>query len=369
MSLLNNGKKENFFIRIFGTLIGRIVVSVSVPLLTFIVLLVVFVYMRDSDAPKPVLAIIAIIWGVGGVLALYIVTNWLIQMLPVHWRLRLTPFLFVGPALIILTWYLVLPTVRSFGLSLLSTKGEFIFLGNYVEALFNKNFLIALRNNLLWVIVGPTLAVFFGMVIALLAERSSFEIPAKALIFLPMAISFIGAGVIWKFVYAFTPPGESQIGLLNQIVVLFGIEPKNWLIINPGNTVLLVIILVWMQTGYAMVLISSAIKGVPDDLLEAARIDGANEFRVIISIIIPYIKGTVITVATTIIILTLKVFDIVYSMTGGHYETDVISTLQFKEMFIYHNYNMGSTYAIILLIAVLPAIFYNLKQIRSREAF
>lgn len=366
---MNLQKEKNFIISILGTGLGRILISLFVPFCAFIVLWQGFIFLRSSDAPKPILTLIAIIWGVGGIMVLYIVANWITGQLPKNLRRKLQPFVFVGPAMIILAWYLLLPTIRSFYLSLFNPKNEFILFTNYIKMFSNRNFLIAIRNNILWLVFGSGLAVLFGLIIALLAERSSFEVPAKALIFLPMAISFIGAGVIWKFMYAYKPAGELQIGLLNAINSLFGIAPNNWLIIKPLNSILLIMILVWMQTGYAMVLISSAIKGVPVDLLEAARIDGAGEFKIILSIIIPYIKGTVITVATTIMILTLKIFDIVYSMTSGNFDTDVIATLQYKEMFIYKNYNMGSAYAIILLILVFPAIMYNLKQFKERRAF
>lgn len=461
----------NFVNFLTGSIIGRIIVALIIPIVTGIILVNGYVFLRDANAPKIIMMLVAIVWGVGGVLALYFLTNWLIQMLPSKLRLKLTPFLFVGPALVILTWYLLFPTIRSvlyslyddsqkeysytntllikrgntvlekkslsdedisnikstlkeinfyekyekwlsenytesesrkykvdkgeipklipenffvkelipsleggyneqqFFRGIYSIKDRFILFDNYISAFKSTNFLIALRNNIIWVLLGPTLAVFFGLAIALLAERSSFEVFAKALIFMPMAISFIGAGVIWKFIYAYQPPGQNQIGLLNAIYTAFGGEPQNWLIGSPLNSVLLVIILVWMQTGYAMVLISSAIKGVPEDLLEAARIDGAGEIRIIFSIIVPYIKGTIITVGTTIMILSLKIFDIVYSMTGGNYNTDVLATLQYREMFVYKNYNMGSTYAIILLIAVIPAVVYNLKQFKEKEVF
>ena len=347
----------------------RIVFSILLIIITISILYGGFVFLRMAPVIKPLLAIIAILWGTGGILLFYLMLDRMINLFPEKLRNALQPIIFVGPALLILAWFLFIPTIRSLVLSMFNPKGEFVFLGNYLKAIMSKYFLQVMLNNIIWVILGPGLAVFFGLVIALLADRSSFEVPAKALIFLPMAISFIGAGVIWKFIYAYKPPGEVQIGLLNAITGLFGMKPQNWIIMYPLNSVLLVMILVWMQTGYAMVLISSAIKGVPDTLLEAARIDGAGELRIIFSIIMPYIKGTVITVGTTIVILTLKIFDIVYSMTGGNYSTDVIATLQYKEMFVFKNYNMGSAYAIILLIAVLPAIAYNLKQFNERKAF
>ena len=230
--------------------------------------------------------------------------------------------------------------------------------------------LVTLRNNLMWIIFGASSAVVMGLVVAILADRSSFENLAKALIFLPMAISLVGAGVIWKFIYALRDADSAQIGLLNAIVVAFGGEPQAWIsTLQPWNNLFLIVIMVWLQTGFAMVLFSAAIKGIPAELLEAARVDGANEWQIFFRIMLPVIQGTIITVSTTIIIFTLKIFDIVFVMTGGQYDTDVIATQFYNQYFVNRNFGFGSTIAIILLLAVVPVMIYNLRQFGQRKAF
>ena len=211
-----------------------------------------------------------------------------------------------------------------------------------------------------------------GLLIAMLADRSSFERVAKSLIFMPMAISFVGASVIWNFVYEVRPAGAGQIGLLNAIVVAFGGQPHGWTnytAISPWNNLFLVVIVLWLQTGFAMVLFSAAIKGIPEELLEASRVDGANEIQVFFRIIIPSILGTLITVTTTIIIFTLKIFDVVWVMTGGQFGTDVIATQFYRQSFIARNAGYGSAIAIVLLVAVFPVMIYNLRQLRREEGF
>jgi len=352
------------------TALGNIFISFFVPIAAFGVLWAGFVFLRSGRASQLVTTLVAIIWGVGGVAALYYISNFIIQRLSLKWRKRFTPFLFVGPALIILGYYLLLPAIRSLYMSFFGrvTK-EFVGLANYTYIFTDRTMRIALVNNLLWMIFGTSLSIIFGLLISFLAERSKFEKLAKTLIFLPMAISFVGAGVIWKFIYAYKPVGEAQIGLLNAIVTYFGGHPVNWIVLRQWNTLLLVIIFVWLQTGYAMVILSAAIKGVPETLKEAARIDGAGEIRIIFQIIIPAIKGSIITVGTTILILTLKVFDIVYAMTNGLFGTEVLASQQYKQMFKFLNYGRGSSIAIVILIAVIPVMWYNLKQFGKREVF
>lgn len=350
--------------------LGRLGVSLAVPIVAFIVLWQGFLFLRDSDASKPIIVIVAIVWGVGGVGALYWITNWLIEKLPGAWRSRIIPFLFVGPALAILTWYLLLPTLRSLYLSFFAgTSTTFIGLDNYVFALTDSVFQVAIRNNVLWLVLGTSLSTGFGLLMAVLIDRIRFQAVAKTLIFLPLVISFVGAGVIWRFVYAFKPAGQEQIGLLNAFVTSLGLEPQGWVTIEPWNTIFLIVILVWAQTGFAMVILSAALKGVPDELLEAARIDGASERQVFTGVVIPTIKGSIVTVATTIAILSLKIFDIVKAMTGGQFDTNVIATLQFDQMFRFQDYGRGSALAIILLLAVTPVIWYNLRQFRQRGTF
>jgi alpha-glucoside transport system permease protein len=348
--------------------VGRVLISLFVPILTFVVLWQGFIFLRDSQAPKLVIVLVAILWGVGGVGLLYWVSNWLIEKLPKDWVRWLQPFVFVGPAVAILIWYLALPTFRTLWISLFDNSSvNFVGLDNYVAIFTNRIMFTAFRNNILWIIFGSTFSVVFGLLIAVLADRSRFESAAKAMIFMPMAISMVGAGVIWNFIYEANP----DIGLLNAIWTnWFGGEPKAWIeLLQPWNNFFLIAIVVWLQTGFAMVLFSAAIKGIPGEIMEAARVDGATELQVFFQIMIPYIMGTIITVSTTVVIFTLKIFDIVWVMTGAQYDTQVIATQFYREYFTARNFGFGSAIAIILLIAVIPVMIYNLKQFSEREAF
>jgi alpha-glucoside transport system permease protein len=225
---------------------------------------------------------------------------------------------------------------------------------------------VTFRNNILWIVFGATFTVILGLLVATLADRSRFERVAKALIFLPMAISFVGAAVIWRFIYEVNP----NIGLVNAIVTALGGRAQAWTsMVQPWNNMFLIVIVIWLQTGFAMVTFSAAIKGIPAELLEAARVDGATEFEVFFGIMVPYLRGTIVTVTTTIIIFTLKIFDVVLVMTGGQFGTDVIATQFYKQYFTYRQFGVGSAFAVILLIAVIPVMVYNLRQFRESEAF
>jgi alpha-glucoside transport system permease protein len=355
----------------FGSTFGQILTAIIVPVVTFVVMWRGFIFLRDGNAPKLVIAVVAIIWGVGGVALIYFVTNWLIERLPPRWTERLQPFLFVGPALAILFWYLAIPTIRTFILSLKDRTGqEFVGLQNYVAVFTDRLMTTAFRNNLLWILVGASLSVVFGLLVAILADRSRFENFAKSLIFMPMAISMVGAGVIWNFIYEVKEAGSAQIGLLNAIWVMLGNEPQAWTAFNqPWNNLFLIVILIWMQTGFAMVIFSAAIKGIPDELIEAARVDGATEVQIFFRIMIPYIMGTIITVSTTIVIFTLKIFDIVWVMTGGQFGTHVIATQFYRQAFTNQNKGYAAAIAIVLVLAVVPVMIYNLRQFAEEEAF
>ena len=354
-----------------GTFIARILLSIFVPIATFIVLYAGFMFLRDSNASKWVIAIVAIIWGVGGVALLYLVSNWFVERLGDAWRGRLQPFVFVGPAIAILIWYLALPAVRTFYASLFGPDGQvFVGLKNYLAVFSlepNNPMMVAFRNNIMWIVFGATGAVVLGLLVAVLADRSRFERLAKALVFMPMAISMVGGAIIWNMMYSVNP----NIGLLNSIYTsIFGRVPVAWTAANqPWNNLFLIVIMIWLQAGYAMTLFSAAIKGIPGDMLEAARVDGASEIQVFFRIMIPCIMGTIITVATTVIIFTLKIFDVVWVMTGGQFNTQVIATQFYREYFTNQNAGYGSAIAIVLLIAVVPVMIYNLRQFRNQEAF
>jgi alpha-glucoside transport system permease protein len=350
-----------------ATGVGRVLVSIFVPIVAFIVLWAGFLFLRDSGAPKIVIVGVAIVWGIGGVAALYVVANWLTEKLPQTWQGRILPFVFVGPAIAILAFYLLVPAVLTGWASLFSANGdEFVGLENYQYAFSNPAMITAIRNNIIWLVAGTLFSTGFGLAIAVLVDRSRLDRVAKTLIFLPMAISFVGASVIWRFVYSYQPAGDTQIGLLNAILANFGIGPISWLTGEPLNTFLLVVILIWGQTGFAMVIISAALKGVPDEIIEAGRIDGASEWQIFRGIIVPTIWPTIVTVATTIAILTLKIYDIVTAMTNGNFGTEVIATLMWKQAFRFFDEGRGAALAIILLAAVTPVIWYNLRQFRGR---
>jgi alpha-glucoside transport system permease protein len=249
-----------------------------------------------------------------------------------------------------------------------STK--FVGLDNYISIFGNPAMLEVFRNNLLWLVVGTSLVVGFGLIIAVLADRSRFESLAKAIIFMPMAISFVGAGIIWNFIYETRQAGDTQIGLLNAVVTGLGGEPQAWTtLLQPWNNLFLIVIMVWLQVGFAMVLFSAAIKGIPAELSEAARVDGATERQVFARVTVPMIRGTIITVATTTIILTLKIFDVVIVMTGGQFGTGVIATEFYRQYFTNRNFGIGSALAILLLIAVIPVMIYNVQRFRGQAGF
>jgi len=314
-------------------------------------------------------ALLAIALGSVGIIGIFYGLNILVEKaLPERSRIKVLPWIYVGPSVLLLTIYLVIPTIRTFYLSFFDNRSEgFVGLQNYLFVLTAPDTLVTFRNNILWLVLVTGLSVGLGLIIAVLIDRVKYENLAKSLIFLPMAISFVGASVIWRFIYAYRPEGAPQIGLLNAIVTSLGFEPVGWLV-NPAiNNFALIAIMIWLQTGFCMVLLSSAVKGVPDDVLEAARVDGASEIQIFRRIIVPMIMPTVLVVSTTVIVLVLKVFDIVFVMTGGNLGTDVIASRMIREMFNFRNYGRGSAIAVILLIAVIPVMVANVRRFRQQE--
>jgi alpha-glucoside transport system permease protein len=344
----------------------RIAVAILIPLLAIAILIWSVTFMTNRDANKALVAIVALIVGVGGVWVLYIAFDNLVSLLPENLREAVRPFVFVGPALLILGLYLVFPAVGTILRSFQDARSEeFVGLANYQFVFTDPTMLIALRNNVLWLVFVTSFVVGLGLIIAVMVDRLRLEAAWKAIIFLPMAISAVGASVIWKFVYAFKPAGQTQIGLLNAIWVALGGDPQGWLILQPWNNFFLIIIMIWILVGFSMVVISSAVKGVPGELLEAARIDGANEVQIFLRVIIPYIRGTLITITTTVIIMVLKVFDIVFVMTSGQFNTEVIANRMYREMFSFRNFGHASAIAVILLVAVTPVMIYNIRGLQQ----
>ncbi|TPW27167.1 carbohydrate ABC transporter permease [Pararhizobium mangrovi] len=277
------------------------------------------------------------------------------------------PWLFMLPAIVILSVYLVYPVLESIWLSFHGKAGiDFVGLSNYHWMLVDPEFRESIVNNLLWLLIVPALSTFFGLVIAALADRIWWGNIAKSLIFMPMAISFVGASVIWKFIYDFRPAGSEQIGLLNAVVVFFGGNPHAWITIPFWNSVFLMVILVWIQTGFAMVILSAALRSIPDETIEAAVIDGANGLQIFFKIMVPQIWGTIAVVWTTITILVLKVFDIVLAMTNGQWDTQVLANLMFEWMFRGGgDFGRGAVIALVIMVLVVPIMIWNIHNARQ----
>ena len=282
-------------------------------------------------------------------------------------RAQLIAWLWIGPAVAFVAVFLLYPVVLTAIWSFQdATSTQFVGLENFRLIFTNPNMLLVLRNNLLWLVLGTVFTVALGLLIAVLVDRVRIESVAKAAIFIPMAISFVGAGVIWKFVYDYAATGE-QIGLLNAVVTRFGAQPQAWLV-NGSNNIALIIVYVWMWTGFCMVILSAALKGVPTDILEAARVDGASEVAIFFRIIVPVISPTIAVVATTMIINLLKIFDIVYVMTGGNFGTNVIGVEYYNQLFHIFDNGVASALAVVLMIAIVPIMIFNIRRFRAQEA-
>lgn len=296
--------------------------------------------------------------------------EWLLARMSDRPRKRLRPWLWLAPAGLLLMFYLVYPALNTVYLSFLSARStEFVGLDNYVFAFTNPNMLTAFRNNIFWLVFFTLCTVSFGLIIAVLADRVSYESAVKSLIFLPMAISAVAAGVIWKLMYEFEPAGRPQTGTVNAVLVavLPDFQPQAWLVNPNTNNAALIIIGIWMWTGFCMVILSAGLKGIPVELNEAARVDGANEWQIFRNITIPLLQPTIAVVTTTMVITVLKVFDIVYVMTNGNLGTEVIANRMYKEMFNFRHFGRASAIAVVLLLAVTPVMLYNIRRFQEQE--
>ena len=275
----------------------------------------------------------------------------------------LTALLYVGPAVFFLLIYQVYPALQTIYLSFLDRRSEtFVGLTNYKYVFTSPVMQTAFKNNLLWLIFFTAGTVGLGLLFAILVDRVRYESFAKSIIFMPMAISFVGAGVVWKFMYTYKPQGSEQIGLLNQILIIFGFEPKGWLLESPINTFALIIVGLWIWTGYCMVILSAAYKGIPKELVEAAAVDGANELQVFRHITLPELRPALTMVITTMLVNVLKIFDIIYVMTNGNFGTEVIANRMFKEMFQFANTGRASAIAVVLFLMIIPIMYANIRQ-------
>jgi alpha-glucoside transport system permease protein len=317
-----------------------------------------------------VTAVIAVI-GVPAVLVGYILlTERLIQTLPEKRQGRIRPWFWIAPALGFLIVFLIYPTINTIVLSFLDGQSKnFVGLDNYAWFLSDSGTIESLRNSVLWVVFMTLGVVGLGLLIAILVDRVRYESVAKSVIFVPLAISFVAAGIIWQFMYQYQDPSRPQTGTINALIGIVGLGPHRWTQEQPINNFALIFIGVWMWTGFAMVILSAGLKGISTELLEAARVDGANEWQVFRGIILPLLMPTIFVVGTTIVITALKSFDIVFTVTNGNFGTDVIAREMWQQMFTPPGqFGRASAVAIVLLLAIIPFMAANVRRFREQEA-
>jgi alpha-glucoside transport system permease protein len=319
---------------------------------------------------KVLTIVLSVIAGIGAALAVFWVLNKIAELLPPKWEERLKPYLYILPAFAAVALYLIYPTIVTVISSFKDpTSTTWVGFENFHDLLTSHPFQQTLFNTVLWM---PAVTVAMGLAVATLADRLSggSEKTAKTLIFMPMAISMVGAATVWRFIYYAAPAGETQVGLLNAVWTKLGFDPVAWLQQNNFhlNSLFLMVILLWAQIGFSMVLLSAAIKGVPADTLEAARIDGAGERQIFFQVIVPQIKGTIITVFITVTIGVMKIFDIVYVTTNGDFNTNVVANEFFNQLNTNFNNGAASAIVVLLMIAVIPIMIYQVRHFRREEA-
>jgi alpha-glucoside transport system permease protein len=356
-----------------GMAVFRLLGALVVPFVAFAVLWLTFDFLRDADANRLLVAGVAIAVGVGGVFFLFWAMNRAVDgLLPKQYREGVRPYVFVGPALVILTVFLIYPVINTVLISFQDAQSqEFVGFDNYEFIFTDDSMLRSIRNTALWIVFVPAVAVSIGLVFATLADRlRRGEAIAKSLIFLPMAISFVGAAVTFRLIYSFRPEGfGTNIGLLNAVKSGLGQDPVAWLSVKPWNNLLLMVIMIWIQTGFAMVVLSAAIKSIPDEIIEAARIDGASELQVFRRIIVPSILPTIVVVTTYMVINALKVFDLVFVMGNPEASgTEVIAERMIWWFFRADHNGRGAAIAVVLFLAIVPVMIWNVRQFREQEA-
>jgi alpha-glucoside transport system permease protein len=351
----------------------RIVSAVVIPLGTFALLWWTFDFLRDERANRFIVVGVAITIGVGGVFFLYWAMNRAVDAFPVRIREGVRPYVFVGPCLVILAVFLVYPVFNTLLISFKDASSQdFVGMENFKFVFTDSDMLRAIRNTAGWIILVPLFAVGIGLAYATLADRlRRGEAFAKSLIFLPMAISFAGASITWQLIYSYRPSGfGSNIGLLNGVMLGLGQEPVKWLELQPWNNLFLMVIMIWMQTGFAMVVLSAAIKAIPDEIIEAARIDGASEFQVFRRIMVPSILPTIVVVTTYMVINAMKVFDIVFVQPASAEVngTVVVAERMIRWFFQLDHNGRAAAIAVVLFIAVIPVMVWNIRRFREEEA-
>ncbi len=356
-----------------GLIVGGLVGMIVTGYLMWTIFLSLSIYPGIYLDSRLVMGAVAITVGVGGASILFRFLNMFVEGLPSTASQRVMPYAYLLPGFGLIGLVLLYPVFQTIVYSFADARSEqWVGLANYTEIFGRDDFRTTMVNNLLWLIIVPAVVVALGIVVAVLTDRLGRrgESVAKSLMFMPMAISFVGASAIWGLVYNYDNPGQNQTGILNAIWTSIGGDPQTWLQIDTAklNSILLMVIVVWLQVGFAMILLSSAIKGVPEDTLEAARIDGASEWQIFWRVVIPQIKGTTITVFITVLIMVMKIFDIVFVLTNGSFNTNVIANLFYFEQFKRQNTGTAAAIVVVLLIAIIPVLIYQVRHFRREDA-
>jgi alpha-glucoside transport system permease protein len=276
--------------------------------------------------------------------------------------------LFLVPALILAMTGLGIPAVQTFIESFKNAdSSKWVGFANYTRAVQDPDIRLAFRNTMLWIIISPIVVTALGLGLATMLNKMKREAIAKSLIFMPMAISFVGGSLIWNLMYQYQEPEVNQTGLVGQLMKSLGIPLQHLLLWSPWNNLFLMAVYIWGTTGFGMVILSAAIKNIPSDIEEAAQLDGASGFTLFRTVTVPMVKTTIIVVLTTAMVGTLKLFDVIHTMTGGNFKTDVLSNRMFDEHFVYLNNGRGSTLAILIFLGVLPITYYNIRSLRAER--
>ena len=321
-------------------------------------------------------AVQAVIGGIAITALIYWLLNLLVHRFPEKIKKKIEPYVFIGPVLVLIGIFVVIPTIQSIRLSFMEEEIDgsttWVGLQNFKDLFAEEYFPSMVVNNLMWIAIVPLLTVSIGLAIAQLANNvgARSEKIFKSIFFMPMTLSFVSAAVIWRYIYAYAPEGQDQVGLLNTLWIKLGGSPQAWFQIEAFrfNNLLLMVILIWLSAGYSMVLLSAAIKSVPEDTLEAGRVDGANTGQIFFKIVLPQIWPTVVAVFITVLIGAMKIFDIVLAMTGGNYNTTVLAQTFYLEYFIYGNTGKAMAAVVILIAAIIPVMFYQVRHYRKFEA-
>lgn len=330
--------------------------------------------MDSSTAGQAATTLLGVIEAVGGFIAILVIVFFVAGRATGRLQKPIAVVICLGPALFLVTLGLIIPAITTINNSLknqqflgqLETK--YIGFKNYSYAFTDPYTQQTILRTVLWLLIVPAAAVAVGLLVALLVDRMKYASIPKTMIFLPTAISFVGASVIWSYVYNYVTPSQPQTGLLSEVAMKLGwSNPPNWLITAPLNTFLEMIIMIWIQAGFAMVVLGAALKAIPDEVIESARLDGAEGVTLFRTVQIPMIRNTLVVVLTTVMITTLKVFDIVFTINNGNFDTDVLARQMYADMFVTSQVSRGSALAVILFVAVIPLVFYNVRQLRRER--